>query len=42
MQINLDEAKDILLYVINNNKRLQDSGQFPVSVSLCGGAGLGK
>lgn len=42
MQINLDEAKDILLYIINNNKRLQDSGQFPVSVSLCGGAGLGK
>ena len=42
MQINLDEAKNILLYIINNNKRLQDSGQFPVSVSLCGGAGVGK
>ena len=42
MQINLDEAKTILLYIINNNKRLQDSGQFPVSVSLCGGAGVGK
>lgn len=42
MQINLDEAKKILLYIINNNKRLQDSGQFPVSVSLCGGAGVGK
>ena len=42
MKINLDEAKKILLYIINNNKRLQDSGQFPVSVSLCGGAGLGK
>lgn len=42
MQINLDEAKDILLYVINNNKCLQDSGQFPISVSLCANAGIGR
>ena len=42
MQINLDEAKEILLYVIKNNKSLQDRGQFPVSVSLCATAGIGK
>lgn len=42
MEINLDEARELLLYIINNNKSLQDRGQYPVSVSLCGGAGLGK
>ena len=42
MELNLDEARELLLYVINNNKSLQDRGQFPVCVSLCGGAGIGK
>lgn len=42
MEINLDEARELLLYIINNNKSLQDRGQFPVSISLCGGAGIGK
>lgn len=42
MEITLKEAKDILRYIIKNNSELQERGQFPVSVSLCGGCGLGK
>lgn len=42
MELTLDEAKDILRYIINNNKTLQEKGQYPVTVSLCGDAGLGK
>lgn len=40
--INLNEAKDILLYLIKNNEQLQEKGDIPLTVSLCGGAGIGK
>lgn len=42
MELTLDEAKDILRYIIKNNRTLQEKGQYPVTVSLCGDAGLGK
>lgn len=42
MELTLDEAKDILRYIIKNNRTLQEKGQYPVTVSLCGNAGLGK
>lgn len=42
MELTLDEAKDILRYIIKNNRTLQEKGQYPVTVSLCGDAGLGR
>ena len=42
MELTLDEAKDILRYIIKNNRALQEKGQSPVSISLCGAAGIGK
>lgn len=42
MELTLDEAKDILRYIVKNNRDLQEKGQYPVTVSLCGGAGIGK
>ena len=42
MELNLSEAKDLLLYIIKNNRTLQDCGQYPISVSLESPAGIGK
>lgn len=42
MELTLDEAKNILRYIIKNNKNLQEKGQYPIAVSLCGDAGIGK
>lgn len=42
MELTLTEIKPILKYIIENNKKLQEKGEFPVSVNLCGDAGLGK
>ena len=42
MELTLDEAKDVLRYIIKNNRALQEKGQSPVSISLCGAAGIGK
>lgn len=42
MELTLDEAKDVLRYIIKNNRALQEKGQYPVTISLCGDAGLGK
>lgn len=42
MELTLTEIKPILKYIINNNKQLQEKGEFPVAVNLCGDAGLGK
>ena len=42
MELTLDEVKNILRYIIKNNRTLQEKGQYPVTVSLCGNAGLGK
>ncbi len=42
MELTLKEIKPILKYIIENNKRIQEKGEFPISVNLCGDAGLGK
>lgn len=41
-QITLDEFKDILKYLIKNNKNMIESGKSPIAVGIEGEAGLGK
>ena len=41
-QITLDEFKDILKYLIKNNKSMIESGKSPIAVGIEGEAGLGK
>lgn len=42
MEFTLKEIKPILKYIIENNITLQENGQKPISVNLCGPAGYGK
>lgn len=42
MELTLSEVKPIIKYIIENNKTLQEKGQHPVSINICGEAGLGK
>lgn len=41
-KINIQEAKNILKYVINNNKKLEQEGKKTTAIELVGAAGLGK
>lgn len=41
-QVTLDEFKDILKYLIKNNKELEDRGESPIAIGIEGEAGLGK
>lgn len=41
-KITLEEFVEIFKYLIKNNKNLIDSGKTPITVGLCGSAGLGK
>ena len=38
----LNEFKEVFSYLLDNNKRLVDEGQTPISVGLEGEAGVGK
>lgn len=42
MELTLGEIKPILKYIINNNRSLQERGEFPVSVQLTSLPGIGK
>jgi tRNA A37 threonylcarbamoyladenosine biosynthesis protein TsaE len=42
MKYNIQEIKDVLTYIINNNKELAAQGKKAVAVSLSGDAGIGK
>lgn len=42
MELTLSEVKPIIKYIIENNKTLQEKGHHPVSINICGAAGLGK
>jgi len=42
MEFTLKEIKPILKYIIENNKKIQENGQFPVSICTCGESGVGK
>ena len=37
-EITLEDFKNVLGYLINNNRRLVDDGKFPISVGICGEA----
>lgn len=41
-EINLQEFKKILNYLIDNNKRLVEEGKYPIAVGIEGPAGIGK
>lgn len=42
IKLNSKELKDTLKHIIANNRVLQENGKNPVTVSICGAAGLGK
>lgn len=42
MNLTLGEAKETLKYIIENNKRLQEKGEYPISVNIRGEAGIGN
>ena len=42
MQLTLSETKSIIKYIIDNNKKLQDKGDYPIAINICGEAGIGK
>lgn len=41
-KINLEEFKTIFQYIIENNKRLVESGKIPTAISLEADSGIGK
>ena len=41
-EINLQEFKKILNYLIDNNRKLVDEGKYPIAVGIEGPAGIGK
>jgi hypothetical protein len=42
VQLNLDELKDFVKYMVTNNQHIQANGKVPVAVNIEGDAGLGK
>jgi hypothetical protein len=42
VQLNLDELKDFVKYMVVNNQHIQSLGKVPVAVNIEGDAGLGK
>lgn len=42
VKMNSGELKETLKYIISNNRKLQSVGKKPITVSICGAAGLGK
>jgi|LakMenE01Jun11ns_1017448.scaffolds.fasta_scaffold9956024_3 hypothetical protein len=42
VQLNLDELKDFIKYMVTNNQHIQANGKVPVAVNIEGDAGLGK
>ena len=42
MELTMGEVKPIIKYIIENNKKLQERGQYPVTIGIEGGAGIGK
>ena len=42
VQLNLDELKDFVKYMVTNNQHIQSLGKVPVAVNIEGDAGLGK
>ena len=42
VQLNIEEMKNFLRHIVDNNKYLQENGKIPVSVEIEGEAGIGK
>lgn len=42
MELTLGKIKPILKYIINNNRSLQERGEFPISVQLTSLPGIGN
>lgn len=42
MELTLTEIKSIIKYIIENNRTLQEKGEYPVSVNIQSEAGIGK
>ncbi len=42
VNLNIDEVKDFVNHVINNNRYLQEQGKLPVSMEIVGESGIGK
>ena len=42
VQLNLDELKDFVKYMVTNNQHIQSIGKVPVAINVEGDAGLGK
>jgi hypothetical protein len=40
VQLNLDELKDFVKYMVTNNQHIQANGKVPVAVNIEGDAGL--
>ena len=41
-ELDVAEVKDFMRHIIKNNRLLQAKGKIPLSVEICGPAGLGK
>jgi hypothetical protein len=42
VKLNIEELKDFLKYMVNNNQHIQNDGKVPVAINIEGDAGLGK
>jgi hypothetical protein len=42
VNLNIDEVKDFVKHIIENNRYLQDQGKTPVSIEVVGDSGIGK
>jgi midasin (ATPase involved in ribosome maturation) len=42
VQLNLDEIKDFVKFMVKNNQHIQSQGKVPVAINVEGDAGLGK
>ena len=42
MELTFKEIKPIIKYIIENNKTLEEKGEYPISINISGSAGLGK
>ena len=42
VQLNVEELKDFIKHMVNNNQHIQSEGKVPVAVNIEGDAGLGK
>ena len=42
VNLNIDEAKDFVNHIINNNRFLQEQGKLPVATEIVGESGIGK